>query len=349
MNVHLIKSGELKDETYQDLLHVLQQVPGFLNFVAQTDKHEEIIRDADPRMRSSWDELFNACRSYRTTYDIGSEEHVVLLTDQSNEMNWFSAGDPHANNHFVHTAGWEVLLGNEIDVRFPIAYEVTVSILHKMMFDNYQQVIDTVHHEPRGCIMDLCRDKTEVSLKMRTTDICHDCLELIKNRSIPKQLVKHVLEIFDSIRKNLTFRERFAYLNEPSRLEVRGYTKRIFLTDLGDLEIRLNPKERALFVLFLNHPDGIHLNDLDQHKEELISLYERTTNMYAQEEIEEAINRFIDISDNNVSEVLSRIRRKFRQAVGEEMAKHYVIDGERGEKKSIILSERQIIHTEDVR
>lgn len=34
-------------------------------------------------------------------------------------------------------------------------------------------------------------------------------------------------------------------------MEIRGFMKRIFLKDLGDLEIQLNPKEKTIYLMLL--------------------------------------------------------------------------------------------------
>ena len=100
----------------------------------------------------------------------------------------------------------------------------------------------------------------------------------------------------------------------------------IYLKDLGDLQVNLNPKERALYVLYLNHPKGILRSDLIDHKEEIKNYYAFFSNAWDNQTIETAVSRLVDYTDNNMNEVLSRIRSKFKKAVGDELYKDYSIE-----------------------
>jgi hypothetical protein len=75
----------------------------------------------------------------------------------------------------------------------------------------------------------------------------------------------------------------------------------------------------------LNHPEGIQRSYLIDYKAELRSYYAQISNQATNVLIDEAINRLVDITDNNMNEVMARIRSKFKLAVGEEQAKDYAI------------------------
>jgi hypothetical protein len=137
---------------------------------------------------------------------------------------------------------------------------------------------------------------------------------------------------------SLSFRQRIKLFKKPSRLLVKGPTKRLFLKDLGNLEINLNPSERALYLLFLNHPEGIRLPEIIDYRNELLEIYGMTTNLSDQADIINRIDRLTDVSENNVNEVLSRIRGKLKSAVGVELLDFYDIIGARGEAKKILLN-----------
>ena len=288
--------------------------------------------------QATWDDLFSICEQYRIENSIPETDLVFLLTDVSNEKNWFGAVDKKMGNFFVQTSNWSTFFGSEIDARFPIAYEVVVWILRIMMYNNRHELSQQMHMQPKGCMMDFCEHKSQIVLKMRTADVCGDCLDQIQKSDINRTALNQILETMDGIRSNILFRERSTVLNRPSRLEIRGYVKRIFLVDLGDLEVRLNPKEKTLFLFFLNHPEGIRIVDLMDHKVEILELYKRFSRASIPSLIEDAVDLMIQPTDGNINQVLTRIRSKFKQTAGDSIAGYYTIEGARNEAYKISLN-----------
>ena len=310
-------------------------------------KTEIFCSDADfpfTEKQATWEDLFLNCEKYRTTYDIPENDLVILLTDISNDKNWFGSVDQKMRNIFIQTSNWSSFFGTEIDSRFPIAYEIVVWILRVMMYRNRYELSKELHAQPKGCMMDFCEHKSQIVLKMRTADICGDCLDYIQDRDVNRTSLNQILETMDGIRSNILFRERSAVLNRPSRLEIRGYMKRIFLVDLGDLEVRLNPKEKTLFLFFLNHPKGVRIVDLMDHKAEILELYKRFSRASAPSLIEDAVDLMLQPTDGNINQVLTRIRSKFKQTAGDSIAGYYSIEGARNEVYKISLN-RELITT----
>ena len=68
----------------------------------------------------------------------------------------------------------------------------------------------------------------------------------------------------------------------------------IYLTDLGDLQVNLNPKERALYMLYLNHPEGIRRADLIDFRNELKQYYAFFSNMWDNNQIDSAIDLLVN-------------------------------------------------------
>jgi hypothetical protein len=285
---------------------------------------------------AEWEALFNFCRVYRIQYDLGDDEHVLLLTPWYNDKNWFAASDKHSRNHFVHIADWSYFLGEGIDALYPVAYEVMITVLHKLVSEKQGfELRHLVHMKPKGCVSDFCADKTEVMLKMRTADICPKCIKKLDESGIDKTIVKQVLEVLDDIRSAMTFRSRAEYFQTPSRLEIRGHMCKLYLTDLGNFEVRLTPRQRAIYMVYLNHPEGIAVAELPDHREELARYYGRLANVSDQKHIDRALENLLDIFSGTLSTEFSRIRAAFRMAAGKDMAKHYVIDGDDGDKKKL--------------
>ena len=291
----------------------------------------------------TWEDLFLICEKYRRKYTVPENDLVFLLTDVSNDKNWFGSVDQKMRNVFIQTSNWSSFFGSEIDSRFPIAYEVVVWTLRIMMYRNRYELSQQLHAQPKGCMMDFCEHKSQIVLKMRTADICGDCLDYIQKRDVNRTALNQILETMDGIRSNILFRERSSVLNRPSRLEIRGYMKRIFLVDLGDLEVRLNPKEKTLFLFFLNHLEGVRIVDLMDHKVEILELYKRFSRASTPSLIEDAVDLMLQPTDGNINQVLTRIRSKFKQTAGDSIAGYYTIEGARNVVYKISLN-RELVN-----
>ncbi|GAA4059726.1 hypothetical protein GCM10022388_28240 [Flavobacterium chungnamense] len=295
--------------------------------------------------KKTWEQLFAECDNYRKSKALPDEDIVVLLTDLGNELNWFGGVAPSMKNYFIQTSNWEHFFGNSIDIRFPIAYEIIIWVMRYYMFPDREETLKGVHKKSIGCIMDFCKDKSQIILKMRTADVCESCMNKFIVRDIPTLYSRQFFDILDGIRNSMTFRGRATLLQQPSRMEIRGHTKKIFFTDLGGLELALNPKEKAIYFLFLNFEEGIRISHLSDYRNDLEQLYRQFSNLSERELIDRAIDVLINPLENDINVVLSRINRKIKNAVGDSLYDFYCIKGERGEKKSIKLNRELIMYT----
>ena len=112
---------------------------------------------------------------------------------------------------------------------------------------------------------------------------------------------------------------------------------RILLPDYNDLEIKMEPLVKAVYLLFLKHPEGILFKHLPDYRQELTEIYVKLKpnglNDRALQSIEDVTNPL----QNSINEKCARIRGAFLSQFDDHMAKHYYIDGLRGEAKKISL------------
>lgn len=99
---------------------------------------------------------------------------------------------------------------------------------------------------------------------------------------------------------------------------------RFLLVDYNK-EVTLNPVHKALYILFLNHAEGIEFKSLVDHREELLSIYKSMVPNGEKEKIEDTINRIVDPTDNAVNEKCSRIKSAFASLMDEYTLCYYAI------------------------
>ena len=101
---------------------------------------------------------------------------------------------------------------------------------------------------------------------------------------------------------------------------------RFLLPDYGNREVQLSPIHKALYLLFLNHPEGIEFKILVDHREELFALYRKIGNRIDPDKITETVNRLTNPLDNAINEKCSRIKAAFSDLMDEYQADYYIIN-----------------------
>jgi len=132
-----------------------------------------------------------------------------------------------------------------------------------------------------------------------------------------------------------------------SRLRITDDLK-IFLPDYNNREVKMGPLDKALFFLFLNHPEGIVLQHLENYHRELVNYYLQTSRKKElTPRMADAINSLEYPGKNAINSELSRIKIYFKATVDEHLAKHYFIVGKPGEPYKIPLDQELIIWGDD--
>ena len=153
---------------------------------------------------------------------------------------------------------------------------------------------------------------------------------------IAADLSLSVRELIVAGRKDLLLRAIGATLLEELRIEAaRAKLSRLLITkdcrfilvDLGNKEIELQPVHKAVYLLFLAHPEGIEFKRLGDYREELTRYYMQTAKMMDKEKIMEGVNHLVNPLDNAINEKCSRIKKVLLDMMDEYMASYYIISG----------------------
>jgi len=369
MRAHLIRSAEVDPFKFTQIIEILQSVPGPIEFVTQNDmlisidsdekrlktittpaqfeKKERVFQTKASycglmpmeREEVSWDSLFKKCNHYRIANLIADKEFVILLTDVANDKNWFACHDEDQPfNAFIHTDDWNYYI--DCNDTFPIAYEVIALILQRFIFNDWADRALKVHEKPIGCVSDLCINKREVMLKLRTGDVCKDCMTALEKK-IGLAEINQCLNLMNVLRERMMFvRNRKSYL-QPSRLMISGKTLR--LPDFNNVEIKLRPLEITLYLLFLKYPQGLYMSSLCDHKQELFEAYALISGIDDVQEMKQRIEDLANILSESATQKISRIKRAFEEVIGSELAQHYIIKGPHGKEKKIDLDRNLLI------
>ena len=113
---------------------------------------------------------------------------------------------------------------------------------------------------------------------------------------------------------------------------------RIFLPDYNNMEIKMPTLSKAIYMLYLRHPEGIMFSYLPDYRDELLHLYGMISGRDNREEIRRSIDDVTDPTRNSINEKCSRIKQAFLREFDDSIARNYYITGERGEAKKILLS-----------
>ena len=90
-------------------------------------------------------------------------------------------------------------------------------------------------------------------------------------------------------------------------------------------EVELQPVHKAVYLLFLAHPEGIEFKRLADYREELTRYYMATAKMMDKEKIIESVDHLVNPLDNAINEKCSRIKKVFLSLMDEYSASYYII------------------------
>ena len=101
---------------------------------------------------------------------------------------------------------------------------------------------------------------------------------------------------------------------------------RLLLPDNGQQEVVLQPVHKAVYLLFLAHPEGIEFKHLADYRPELLHYYLLVSpESVDRQQVEESVDRLVDPLDNAINEKCSRIKRTFLELMDEYSASYYII------------------------
>lgn len=155
----------------------------------------------------------------------------------------------------------------------------------------------------------------------------------------PEEIAEQVRLLAEQLqmagRKDLLLKAIGAPLLEELRIEAaRAKLSRLMITKdyrffLMDYhkEVEMQPVHKAVYLLFLAHPEGIEFKRLGEYREELTGYYMTTAKWMDKEKIMESVDHLVNPLDNAINEKCSRIKKLFLEIMDEYVASYYIISG----------------------
>ena len=366
INVWLVRSPEVSKQKFNDVFNLLGSIKGAsgLAFQFKTKETEVLDLEEDEKgstelIRKPWDAFFQQAEAFRGNFQgekkeedkVKTEDYVVILSDHGNKDLWFSGADYGGkNNIFVHCEEWNFFAKGS-DVRYPIAYHVVITLLHHKWGISKKEIIDKVHgprpEDPElGCINDFCGDKNLVHFKIRTGDICENCINEFLQAGVNKFLILQVLEILGKISGFMKFSNKWRLDENLPTLSIKKDKRFFSFDDFGNL--KLNPQQLTLQgrvfyeLVYSNQKNGtpIGLNsflyNLGGIKEQFKLAYLKAwgldvrvegdrEDVERKERLNASIDELCDLNTEQVSRQVHLMKTAFVNALGSELAENYII------------------------
>lgn len=151
---------------------------------------------------------------------------------------------------------------------------------------------------------------------------------------VAEELSRLVKELVDAGRNDLLLRSIGVSVLETLRIEAaRRQLSRLLITkdyrfiliDDNHKEIDLTPVHKAVYLLFLNHPEGIEFKKLSEYRDELLHYYMATARLMDKQAIEKSVDMLVNPFNNSINEKCSRIKSVFLSLMDQYRANYYIV------------------------
>lgn len=207
INIVILREKELHAEHLRSLQSFMDGHPGPIK-TQVIGKPIHMEKSGSIPDTLAWDDLFKVMAEFKQAENLAEETFVCLLTATPNEENWFAVNDPENPRHFfIHADNFSWITSSP-------SHYVTAHFVIKCLSNGLLSIAGIEfeslrHFEAQGCFNDFCERKKDLCLKLRTADICGDCLAIYQEAGFPTALFEQMAAIFESIRRTAVNTSQF--------------------------------------------------------------------------------------------------------------------------------------------
>lgn len=181
-----------------------------------------------------------------------------------------------------------------------------------------------------------------VRFHYKRREVSADDLFDAESEALISEIKKHIEALRD---KGINTMFLHSIIDEGERLSSLLITKdyRIFLPEYQNREIIMPALPKAVFILFLKHPEGIRFKDLADYHDELLGIYRALNPIGGTQRQLQSIQAVTNPMSNSINEKCAQIREAFVKHFDNSLAKNYYITGKKGEPKRITLAPSLVV------
>lgn len=213
LRVWLFAERGLGGRHLDEVVRIFDRNPGPVLIAKQS---QAVLVEKDHAGELTWDRIFRSLRDLRRQKSIPPENFIFLLTKSPNAENWFAAEDEQQmRNGFGHVGdfSWATTAPPSVIS----AHYILKAIFNALVTERGTPWQSLWHEEPRGCFYDFCSDKRQITFKLRTADICGDCMQVLRSLEMPDALIGQTARIMEQGRMSAINTQVF--LPQPSPFE----------------------------------------------------------------------------------------------------------------------------------
>ena len=219
--------------------------------------------------------------------------------------------------------------------------------------DAAEEICDYCQHlpmeeiEPSSCQRQSRKNKSfwrsRIPVERNLYDLCDDIDDEVESAPISSPeldlLAQEAKEAIDKLLLSGFSAEVIkGWLDQKVKLSRISITKRnkILLVDY-DIEVKMGPLPKTVFLFFLRHPEGMRFVDLQDYKQEIYDIYSRLAVSDDLDKIKRSVDLLTDPFDNSINEKCTMIKYAFQKVIKDDIASNYYVSGKQGHVMKIPL------------